>query len=836
MNVILYNVYRHSNSITHHKIGFTTDFEQRMSEYKRNGWTHKKVIANIPFSDKLFRNSNGVIYLSNKVEGINLKPDEMLHKLIVEFGYGKRVSNFDGISEEVFQFDIDKLPANSNDEDTVNKFIEYLTQVCIVNDFDYNRICKIVRNNKPEYIPYYHQSLVDVILKDKEKFGLKRILCDLPPRFGKTTWCLNNFVSSNKNVMILMQYWLSPATSFKDEINRYSTFSDIEYYDLTDVTRGVDSLPTTAGGRKIIVVISLCGDLGRKKFNQFVNWADSLDPQTVIKVCDEVDYGSSKDKQIVKINKICPDAQFILMTGSGAEKVATNFEFDSNERQNIVSLEYNDLLLMQDNNHYTQNVSYIDILKQNMEDNKNQIEFLERVHTVGYSQFKNYVNLIRPVYITVDYKHLIDKINQITLTHDISSIEQTSYSKINSKPKLYSSVHTSILSSFFGLDVFSEGSLFYGNVASEMKDDIRVFQFWTSCDNGPLNDLADVFRSVPGLGEKFHVEVVNGDYTTNKDAEGYVRNIINNLPVNKRLILLCKHMAARSFSISEIDAQVFYTDSCNIDTAKQKSSRGSTPGFKLDIHKNNSVEAKRNSYIFDLSFIPDESITETIINNTIKNQLNKGRSMEESHNIVMRTLNYFILCKDAKLQRVVSFDMSRLEKLKRVVDGDIDNKFENELSNIIDGFDVDDLALFDFAVNSTSKSELANIIKGAKSSTKKGKRTVRSNSKAEKDLKRIKQNILNYACKSYYHVYLIYSMYNKYDNTPYHDMFKDVVVNHKNLLFDSFDQSVINKVSDIIYNFCEHLNRNHNIYAVSEERLNFYLKNLRIEQINVANK
>jgi hypothetical protein len=367
-----------------------------------------------------------------------------------------------------------------------------------------------------------------------------------------------------------------------------------------------------------------------------------------------------------------------------------------------------------------------------------------------------------------------------------------------------------------------------------MGDDIRVLQFWTSCDNGPLNDLADVFRSVPGLTENYHVEVVNGEYTTNKDAEKYVRDIISSLPKNKRLILLCKHMAARSFSVSEIDAQIFYTDSCNIDTAKQKSSRGSTPGNKLDISKTGNAEMKRNSYIFDLSFTPDESITETLINNTIKNQLNKGRSMEDAHNIVMRTINYFILCRDAELQKVESFDISRLEKLKRVVDGDIDKKFENELDTLLSGIDIDDLSLFDFNTNPTSRSELANIIKGARSTTTKNKRG-RPSTKADRDLKKIKQNILNYACKSYYHVYLIYSMYNKYDNTPYKDMFKEVVINHRNVLFDNFDPSTVDKVSTIIYDLCEHLNKKYNVYGITGERLNFYLKNLRINQINVAN-
>ena len=167
-------------------------------------------------------------------------------------------------------------------------------------------------------------------------------------------------------------------------------------------------------------------------------------------------------------------------------------------------------------------------------------------------------------------------------------------------------------------------------------------------------------------------------------------------------------------------------------------------------------------------------------------------------------------------------------------DGDIDKKFENELDTLLSGIDIDDLSLFDFNTNPTSRSELANIIKGARSTTTKNKRG-RPSTKADRDLKKIKQNILNYACKSYYHVYLIYSMYNKYDNTPYKDMFKEVVINHRNVLFDNFDPSTVDKVSTIIYDLCEHLNKKYNVYGITGERLNFYLKNLRINQINVAN-
>lgn len=831
-NVTLYNVYRHSKNVTEHKIGFTTDLTQRMSEYKRNGWSNMEVLADVKFNNAMFKIAGGVVHLIHKINGKYFKPDELIHKIITDFGYGKRVTHFDGSeSEEVFQFNVDKLPNNNDsDEIRINNFLKYLSQICVANDFNYEKISVIIRSNQSEYVPYFHQSVVSAILKDKFSINnLNKVLADLPPRFGKTTWSLLDFVTSNQEVMIIAQYWLSPATSFRDEINRYRTFNNIEYYDLTDKSLTVDDLPVMVDNKKIIVVISLCGSDDRKKFNDFVKWSNTIDPNKIIRVCDEVDYGSSKDKQITKIEKISPQSKLLLMTGSGSEKVVNNWKFTSLERKNVISVEYNDLLLMQEGVHYYQDQKYLDILKQTPNENKHLIEVLERYHTVGGSQYKSYSNLIKPNYVTVKYDHLVEKINTILLENsDISSVEQSSYTKINSKPKLYSDVHKSIWTNFLGLGYMTNG-LSYSNVTSQLGDDIRIFQVWTSCDNEPLLELCDVIRSIPGLTEQFQVEVVNGEFTTNKEAEEYVRNIISRLPKNKRLILLCKHMAARSFSVSQIDAQVFYTDTCNIDTAEQKSSRGKTPGQKLDLNKDGIVNTKKNCYIFHLSFTPDESITESMINNTIKKQINKGRTTEETHNIVMRTINYFILCKNAQLQKVESFTMDSLDKLKKIIDGEVEDQCKNELDSILSDFDLNTIMKFDFNLDKTQKSELKKIIDLAKSKIKMNKSTKGSSKKTVDSFNQIKQNILNYVLKSYYHVYLIYTKNNAYNNTHYKEMFKTVIKNEKHILFDNFDKSEVNSVSNIILDISNRLENDHHIYDMIDDRLKHYLSKINLK-------
>ena len=128
--------------------------------------------------------------------------------------------------KKYFSLIIDKFPdKNDSDEIRINNFLKYIAQICVANDFNYEKISTIIRSNQSEYVPYFHQAVVSAILKDKFSINaLNKVLADLPPRFGKTTWSLLDFVTSTQEVMIIAQYWLSPATSFRDEIQSLSDF------------------------------------------------------------------------------------------------------------------------------------------------------------------------------------------------------------------------------------------------------------------------------------------------------------------------------------------------------------------------------------------------------------------------------------------------------------------------------------------------------------------------------------------------------------------------------------------------------------------------------------
>jgi superfamily II DNA or RNA helicase len=81
------------------------------------------------------------------------------------------------------------------------------------------------------------------------------------------------------------------------------------------------------------------------------------------------------------------------------------------------------------------------------------------------------------------------------------------------------------------------------------------------------------------LGPQFIVEVINGDETTNRKAEEMVKKLVARAKKEgKKLVLISKDMASRSFSIPEIDTVILMFDRGSYSTISQKIARVLTPG------------------------------------------------------------------------------------------------------------------------------------------------------------------------------------------------------------------------------------------------------------------
>ena len=98
------------------------------------------------------------------------------------------------------------------------------------------------------------------------------------------------------------------------------------------------------------------------------------------------------------------------------------------------------------------------------------------------------------------------------------------------------------------------------------------------------------------LGDGFRVMVVNGDFTSNRKIEEEAKKFIaRSKRQGKRVILISKDMASRSFSIPEIDTVFLMYDNGILAQTIQKVSRAFTPG------KTYNGEQKETGTIITLS-------------------------------------------------------------------------------------------------------------------------------------------------------------------------------------------------------------------------------------------
>lgn len=122
-----------------------------------------------------------------------------------------------------------------------------------------------------------------------------------------------------------------------------------------------------------------------------------------------------------------------------------------------------------------------------------------------------------------------------------------------------------------------------GDVSEVNKDCVMI---WAGCPNNTqLSNLVNILKESP-LSKLYHIEQISGTDSkgkkllTNKEVEKYITDVL--IPKlkkqGKKLILVSKYMAARSFSVSEIATEFLWYDGGGIEATKQKISRVLTGG------------------------------------------------------------------------------------------------------------------------------------------------------------------------------------------------------------------------------------------------------------------
>lgn len=192
---------------------------------------------------------------------------------------------------------------------------------------------------------------------------------------------------------------------------------------------------------------------------------------------------------------------------------------------------------------------------------------------------------------------------------------QPSWSKIWGKPLANKSFVGQLLESLTGNDTLRTEL----NLSAMSETPIDCFMLLVSANKKEMGDIAKIAeRNIP----EWHVKVLNGDFTTNKNAEYETTSEINKAKIDgkKGMLIIANQMGSRSYSIPEIQATVIAFDRGSVDATSQKVSRCLTPTNKE--HKLYDGTDKEVGIIVDLSFDPNraENIEKLILEEAISIQ------------------------------------------------------------------------------------------------------------------------------------------------------------------------------------------------------------------------
>jgi hypothetical protein len=178
-------------------------------------------------------------------------------------------------------------------------------------------------------------------------------------------------------------------------------------------------------------------------------------------------------------------------------------------------------------------------------------------------------NIVKPRFMRLSLENAIEKFDRLPMEY------RTDWSKMLMDVDMSHGVLETLIKALFGIYGGSIIGLYDLDMTSAPKDVTMIFA--NTKNKVQQEKLVKLIQQV--LGGNFIVMLVNGDETNNRKAEKDVKNLIKQAQrENKRVVLVSKDMASRSFSVSEIDTVMLMFDRGSYATISQKISRVLTPG------------------------------------------------------------------------------------------------------------------------------------------------------------------------------------------------------------------------------------------------------------------
>tara|TARA_R110000744_G_C19350748_1_gene560417 strand:+ start:99 stop:2363 length:2265 start_codon:yes stop_codon:yes gene_type:complete len=410
-----------------------------------------------------------------------------------------------------------------------------------------------------DYIPRVYQSQVKDQVVDVISNGGKIIGAELAARFGKTLWTLDTFKTLCEDFdfqyLVLPTYVLTAHTSFQKELRSFSDFEDMVFISDKDdnfthrITQNID--------KKLVIAISLhTSDESQDKYD--VVWG--LPDSKKISFIDEADFGAHTGSSKKRIDNLGCSTK-VLMTGTSIDRALVGYDVDS-----VIKWSYFDMLLLKDGNHP-------------MLDSMTDVQREEAISSCA--------PIVRPTL----YKMSMP--NTAAVQAALPDSLQTKWSKLLSDVDSSRFILETIVKAMFTDDVGDLHDLISLKISDVTESRVNMI-FGAFKNKKQQSKFTKMVESC--LGDEFVVLKINGDETSNRKAEATTKALVAQAKrEGKRVILISRDMASRSFSIPEIDTVFLMYDNGLLSQTIQKASRAFTPG------KTYGGEVKADGTIISLS-------------------------------------------------------------------------------------------------------------------------------------------------------------------------------------------------------------------------------------------
>ena len=319
-----------------------------------------------------------------------------------------------------------------------------------------------------------------------------------------------------------------------------------------------------------------------------------------------------------------------------------------------------------------------------------------------------------------------------SLKQDVETLDekvQPSWTKIWGKPNGNKSFVSKLFTSFVGEESLRQEL----NLSNLTGESIDCFMMLVSANKNEMKQIKEIAeRAIPN----WHIKVLNGDYTSNKQAQYETTKEINEARIAGKdgVIVIANQMGSRSYSIPEIQATVIAYDRGSVDATVQKVSRCLTPGNTY------AGQTKEYGHILDLSFDPNrsENIERLLVDEIIQVSKSENIDFPSATTFVLSSINCFKVRYGTAVE-VTEEDMFDIlgdnENLLRVADVTVDVEAAMDL--------IDDLANVTASGKQDKKSREA--INSAKNTIREGSKSDRKPTDSEK---RALEKIINDAVRS----------------------------------------------------------------------------------------